>query len=191
MCLYTFTNKPTIADKDIICYKNIEAKMKWKINKKFAKVVFVTPYQNFLIPDNHILVEKRNWKYINEGDFLSIISGGFHSYVNLRATLEMKNNDEITIKAIIPKGTPYLEGNEIPYKLLKRDTWTNDIMSRKLILKDPVNIENNMAISVDDILIGGCIYIKTETVKNIWAGKDGNTFNVKDLWKKAVKEQDY
>ena len=115
-----------------------------------------------------------------------ITSGGFHSHVNLEAALNMRNNNEITVKAVIPKGTPYFEGNEIPYKLRLKYTWTNDMMSKKLILKDPVIIENNIEVSADDIIIGGYVYMESEIIRNIWEGKDNNSFNIRKLWKKAV-----
>ena len=116
MCLYSETNKPNIAQQDIVCYKCVIRHKRYfrpfhytdKAKYKFGKLYKI---------DTNLFINKvekgRKWYNVNVG---------FHSYGDIMSYIKRDPNDDdcCYIKCIIPKGSLYFEetdsrGNVIYY----------------------------------------------------------------------------
>jgi hypothetical protein len=116
MCLYSETNKPNIAQQDIVCYKCVIRHRRYfrpfhytdKAKYKFGKLYKI---------DTNLFIDKvekgRKWYNVNVG---------FHSYGDIMSYIKRDPNDDdcCYIKCIIPKGSLYFEetdsrGNVIYY----------------------------------------------------------------------------
>lgn len=105
MCLYSKTNKPKIAQQDIVCYKLVQ-KHKYHFSPYYysdkAKYKFGELYK---IDDDLFM------NSIDRNNYWFLINIGFHSYVNIRISdkLNPESKHSCYIKCIIPKGSLYFE----------------------------------------------------------------------------------
>lgn len=111
MCLHTKQLKPSIATKDIECYKVLD------IDKTNSNNIFYHSYiyNSFKWKLNKIYETTMN----KETNFLtlnSIVTEGFHSYKEYEIAVGVAkyslNTDVIVAKFIIPKGAEYYTGTE-------------------------------------------------------------------------------
>jgi hypothetical protein len=105
MCLYSETNKPKIAQQDIVCYKHVLKRKHHfrpyyhgnKVKYKFGKLYKI---------DVNLFINK-----VEKGKKWYLINNGFHSYEDID-TFDKKNpngRNYCYIKCIIPKGSLYFE----------------------------------------------------------------------------------
>ena len=111
MCLCTKQLKPSIATKDIECYKVLD------IDKTNSKYTFYHSYiyYSFVWKMNKTY-ETTMKKEISFFPMCAIVNEGFHSYKDYEIALEVAkyslNSDVIVAKFIIPKGAEYYTGTE-------------------------------------------------------------------------------
>ena len=116
MCLYSETNKPKIAQQDIVCYKYVIK------DKHHFSPYYYTDKAKYKFGKLYKIDANLFTKDIDCNSYLYLINNGFHSYVNIQ---EFSKKDPETdsfcyIKCIIPKGSLYFEetnnlGNLIYY----------------------------------------------------------------------------
>lgn len=110
MCLYVKTKEPSIAEKDIVCYKVLE------YSPYFKK--YLTPFRDFSMEIGQTVHCKGPWVFDKEAFIEDVFhpelgAGGFHTYKhkadaeNLAVEL---TNSAMVIECIIPKGTEYFCG---------------------------------------------------------------------------------
>lgn len=108
MCLITNIEEPFIAEKDIICYKQVSINSEGEIR---------TPYQN---ADVKKIIESSSKKIVEEyGTYnYQIDEQGVHAYLKIPSSI-------FALKAIIPEGTEFWISNDF-----------SEIAATKLIISD-------------------------------------------------------
>lgn len=108
MCLITNIKEPFIAEKDIICYKQVSINSEGKIK---------TPYQN---ADVKKIIESSSKKIVKKyGKYnYQIDEQGVHAYLKIPSSI-------FALKAIIPEGTEFWISNDF-----------SEIAATKLIISD-------------------------------------------------------
>ena len=125
MCLYSKTNIPYIAKRDIPCYK---------VLKMIGPNTFVTPFQGYPVDINKPLVAEFNAP-INKCFGNYVINGGYiHACIDCSCYL----SDDIIFKAIIPKGTEYFVSGDC-------DT----ICAKKLILTEMIGLQGRVVFTYE------------------------------------------
>lgn len=102
MCLYSKTNIPKIAKKDIKVYKILG-----KIDKKF-----LTPYRSYRMNEGYHYIQtgKKFGVFLSSGMYPYRIEKGLHAYTTLNAAIDQKYHgliSQIIVEMIIPKGSEY------------------------------------------------------------------------------------
>lgn len=99
MCLYSKTNIPMIAKKDIKVYKIL-----YKINKKF-----LTPYKFFRMEEGYHYIQtgKKFKVFLNWGMYLYRIEKGLHAYTTLKEARRNLFEYSVIVEMIVPKGSEY------------------------------------------------------------------------------------
>lgn len=99
MCLNSKTKIPTIAEKDIVCYKLVFKSMTPSISK-YASIVE-------LFPINEGLVCAEGKKTIEQYAFYKIGIGYLHSYTSLANAKNSCFDYHFILECTIPKGSEY------------------------------------------------------------------------------------
>ena len=115
MCLRTKNIEFKIADSDIIAYK-----VAWKIDKVGEEgCLYKSPIEWFRFGLKECYSDEGKFVSTqisnNVGTYHNVYSGVFHLYKNLEDAKAMRlykgtNKYEVILKAVIPKGSKYLEG---------------------------------------------------------------------------------
>lgn len=112
MCLFPTTDKPKVAENDIVCYKVVQVpsnghKMHplWHFHSRIYELGKVYNEKRFDIKKSKLLG-------------LSAVTFGFHSYIresharyNMLRLENCTTNKIIILKCVIPKGSLYYEGS--------------------------------------------------------------------------------
>lgn len=111
MCLRTKQLKPSIATKDIECYKVLEVDKTSPNNTFYHSYI----YYSFVWEMNEVY-ETTMEKETNFLTMNAIVNEGFHSYKDYKIAVGVAkyslDNDVIVAKFIIPKGAKYYTGTE-------------------------------------------------------------------------------
>ncbi len=118
----SINDKGQIANKNIICYKRMN------INKIDGKIKLESPYLYFTYNKNIIYSIKSKFQKTGAQNFR--IEEGLHSYDNLIKARDMRNNDEVIIECIIPKGSYYLQNKD------NQEYVSNAIKGTKIVMLD-------------------------------------------------------
>ena len=125
MCLYTKTNIPYIAKRDIPCYK---------VLKMIGPNTFVTPFQKYPVNLNEPLVAEFNGQIEKCFDSYVINGGYIHACIDYSNYL----SDDVIFKAIIPKGTEYFVSSDC-----------TTICAKKLILTEKIGLQGNVSFTYE------------------------------------------
>ena len=112
MCLYPITDKPKVAENDIVCYKVVQVPLDghkmhplWHFYSRIYELGKVYNEKRFDVSKKTLLG-------------VTTITFGFHSYIkqsraryNVLRLTKYKNNKIIILKCVIPCGALYYEGS--------------------------------------------------------------------------------
>ena len=134
MCLATKTDTPSIAQKDIVCYKFYILR---KVYPPHEDAVLLSPYQDSPAPIiNEVTNTLLDRAYLSKYTAVYMVGRGFHSFKYLDDLIEeldfWLSFDIKIFKCIIPKGTKYYEGKFGDFP---------SYCSESIILKETIDVE--------------------------------------------------
>jgi hypothetical protein len=114
MCLFPITDKPKVAENNIVCYKVVQ------VSSNSNKMHPLWHFHSRIYELGKVCHEKRFDAKKSTLIGVTVVTFGFHSYIrqsraryNVLRYVKYKNNKVIILKCVIPKGALYYEGSSL------------------------------------------------------------------------------